>query len=275
MRTGPVSVLVVGLALSVSSGSWAQASAASWTLPQGVAVKDAGPRTYRFTVDYQTANPQGAVVHRSRITGEYTRGLLGGEVQWKNVAQAEADGVSGPFGAPQKRDFMEAFRYKNDLGNTMQPDFFKGFPLTAVFERNLVWDTGMIELFGQGYFEKLKLNEPYHAMTSQDVKMPDMGTFHNRDVVLEWVGRSYRNGQECALIDYRAFLNPLEVATGGMTLRARSDYWGQIWVSLKTKQIEYGTLYEEVLGEMKLPGQDTPQALSVFRSGVLEPVAAP
>jgi hypothetical protein len=276
MRTGSVSVLVVGLALSASRGSGAQSKAApSWTLPQGLATKDAGPRTYRFMVDYQNANPQGAIVHRQRITGEYTRGLAGGEVQWKNVAQAEADGASGPFGAPQKRDFMEGFRYKNDLGGTMQPEFFKGFPPPAVFERNLVWDTGMIELFGQGYFEKLKLNEPYHAMANQDVKMPDMGTFHNRDVVLEWVGRSYRNGQECALIDYRAFLNPLEIATGGMTLRARSDYWGQIWVSLKTKQIEYGTLYEEVLGEMKLPGQDAAQPLSVFRSGVLEPVAAP
>lgn len=275
-QTSPVSVLLVGLALSVSGRSSAQSKTAPpWTLPQGLATKDAGPRTYRFTVDYQTASPQGAIVHRSRLTGEYTRGLAGGEVQWRNVAQAEADGASGPFGAPQKRDFMEGFRYKNDLGATMQPEFFKGFPLTAVFERNLVWDTGMMELFGQGYFEKLRLNEPYHAMANQDVKMPDMGTFHNRDVVLESVGRSYKNGQECALIDYRAFLNPLEIANGGMTLRARSDYWGQIWVSLKTKQIEYGTLYEEVLGEMKLPGQDATQPLSVFRIGVLEPIAAP
>lgn len=276
MRTASVSVLVIGLVLATSSAAWAQAKAdPSWTLPQGMATKDTGPRTYRFTVDYQSANPQGVVVQRQRIVGEYTRGLAGGEVQWKNVAQADADGASGPFGAPQKRGFMEGFRYVNDLGATMQPGFFKGFPPTAVFERNLVWDTGMMELFGQGYFEKLKLNEPYHAMDNQDVKMPAMGTFHNRDVVLEWVGLSYRNGQECALIDYRAFLNPLEIATGGMTLRARSDYWGQIWVSLKTKQIEYGTLYEEVLGEMQLPGQAAPQPLSVFRSGVLEHVAAP
>ena len=276
MRTASLSALMVGLVLATSSGAWAQAKASPpWTLPQWVATKDAGPRTYRFTVDYQSANPQGVVVHRQRIVGEYTRGLAGGEVQWKNVAQADADGASGPFGAPEKRGFMEGFRYVNDLGATMQPEFFKGFPPTAVFERNLVWDTGMMELFGQGYFEKLKLNEPYHAMANQDVKMPAMGAFHNRDVVLEWVGRSYRNGQECALIDYRAFLNPLEIATGGMTLRARSDYWGQIWVSLKTKQIEYGTLYEEVLGEMQLPGQDAPQPLSVFRSGVFEHVAAP
>jgi hypothetical protein len=276
MRTGSVWVWVVGLVLSASNGAWAQPSVgASWSLPREVAVSDAGPRAYRFTVDYQSANPQGAIVLRQRITGVYTRGLVGGEVEWKNVAQSEANGASGPFGAAQKRDFMQGMRYKNDLVVTMQPEFFKAFPATAVYERNLVWDTGMIELFGQGYFDKLKLNQPYHAMTDQSVKMPGLGTFHNRDVVLEWVGRSYRNGQDCALIDYRAFLNPLELAAGGMSLRARSDYWGQIWVSLKTKQIEYATLYENVSGELKLPGQDTPQPLSVFRSGVFEPVAGP
>jgi hypothetical protein len=269
-----MSVLVLGLALWTADGASAQSSkAASWTLPRNVAVSDARPRTYRFTVDYHNTDPRGAIVHRQRISGEYTRGLAGGEVQWKNVSQSQAEGSEGPFGTAQRRDFMEGLRYRNDLGVTMQPDFFKAFPATAVFERNLVWDTGMIELFGQGFFEKLKLNEPYHAFAEQSVKMPDMGIFHNRDVVLEWVGQSYRNGQDCAVIEYRAFLNPLQVAAGGMTLRARSDYWGQIWVSLKTKQIEYGTLYENVSGEMTLPGQDGPQPLSVFRSGVFEPIA--
>jgi hypothetical protein len=275
MQTRSVALLalVFGLALSASNGALAQTSeAAPWSLPRDIAVRDSGTRVYRFTVDYQTADPQGAIVHRQRISGEYTRGLAGGEVEWKNVFQSEAEGPSGPFGGAQKRTFMEGLRYRNDLGVTMQPEFFKTFPAAAVVERNLVWDSGMIELFGQGFFEKLKLNEPYHAMADQNVKMPDVGTFHNRDVILEWVGRSYRNGQDCAVIDYRAFLNPLQVAAGGMTLRARSDYWGQIWVSLKTKQIEYGTLYENVLGDMKLPGQDAPQPLSVFRSGVFEPL---
>jgi hypothetical protein len=275
VRTFSISVLLLGLALSASEVAWAQSStAASWSLPRQMAVSDAGPRAYRFTVDYQTADPQGAIVQRQRISGEYTRGLAAGEVEWKNVSQSEAQGPSGPFGAAQQRNFMEGLRYRNDLGVTMQPDFFKAFPATAVFERNLVWDTGMIELFGQGFFEKLKLNESYHAFADQNVKMPDMGTFHNRDVILEWVGRSYRNGQDCAVIDYRAFLNRLHVNAGGMTLRARSDYWGQIWVSLKTKQVEYATLYENVLGEMKLPGQDGPRPLSVFRSGVFEPITA-
>ncbi|PTT75350.1 hypothetical protein DBR42_29110 [Pelomonas sp. HMWF004] len=249
--------------------------AEAWSLPQGVTVHDAGVRSYRFTVVYETSSPQGAVLRRQRISGDYQRGLAGGEVAWKNVAQADADGASAPFGAAQKREFMEGFRYRNDLGLSMQPAFFKAFPATAVFERNLVWDTGMIELFGQRYFDKLQLNQPLHAMTDQNVEMPGLGSFRNRDVVLEWVGRSQRNGQDCALIDYRAFGNPLQVAVGGMSLKARSDYWGQIWVSLKTRQIEYATLYENVAGELKLPGQDAPQPMIVFRSGVFEPVAEP
>jgi hypothetical protein len=247
-------------------------SSPAWTLPQGLHVKDNGPRPYRFTVDYNTANAKGEMMLRQHLTGDYTRGLPGGEVMWKNVVEAEATGATAPFAAAQKRDFMEGFRYVNDLSNTMKPEFFKGFPPTAVMERNLVWDTGMIEYFGQGFFDHLKLNEPYQMLADQDVNMPGVGTFRNHNVVLEWVGRSQRNGQDCALIRYQAFFNPVEIANGGLTLKGRSDYWGEIWVSLATKQIEYGTLYESVVGELKLPGQDATQVINVFRIGTFEPV---
>ena len=119
-------------------------------------MKDNGPRTYRFTVDYNTANAKGEMVYRQRLTGEYTRGLASGEVMWKNVTEADAAGATAPFAAAQKRDFMEGFRYRNDVLSTLKPDFFKGFPPTAVVERNLVWDTGMIEMFGQSYFDQFE-----------------------------------------------------------------------------------------------------------------------
>src|SRR5580704_12439227 len=98
--------------------------AQSWSLPQGTTVKDNGPRTYRFTVEYNTANSKGETMRRQRLTAEYTRGLQGGEVMWKNVTEADADGPTAPFGSPQKREFMEGFRYPNDLAATFQPDFF-------------------------------------------------------------------------------------------------------------------------------------------------------
>jgi hypothetical protein len=266
---------VVGLVFLTDMVPGAHASAtALWQLPKALAVHDAGPRAYRFTVDYETSNPQGLLVLRQRISGEYTRGLPGGEAAWSRVSQTEAVGATASFGPARISELMQGLRYRNDLSVTMQPDFFKDFPAAAVLERNLIWDTGMIELFGQQYFDRLKLNEPYRAMNAQSVTMPGLGTFHNRQVLLEWVGHSFRHGQECALIDYRAFGNPLDIATGGMSLRARSDYWGQIWVSLKTKQIEYATLYENVAGELRLPGQEHAQPLIVFRSGVFEPLAS-
>lgn len=268
-----VRTIALFLAFCLTVGLSAQSlHSQTWRLPQGTTVKDEGHRTYTFTVDYNTANNRGEIIQRQRLTGEYTRGLLSKQVMWNNVAEAEADGATSPFPAAQKRNFMEGFRYSNDLAATMQPDFFKGFPDSAVRERNLVWDTGMIEHFGQDFFEHLKLNQPYHLGPDQDARMPGVGTFHNRDIVLEWIGLSQRNGQECALIKYDAFLNPLEIGNGGMTLNGRSDYWGEIWVSLATKQIEYATLYENVMGEMKLAGQDARQPISVFRTGIFEPV---
>lgn len=268
-----IGVLTTCAALALPRLSHAQAtSAATWTLPQGLKVKDAGPRAYRFTVVYNTANNRGEIFQRQRLTAEYIRGLPGGEVMWKNVTQATAEGAAASFGPAQECDYMDGLRYRNDLALTFKPDFFKKFPPTAVMERNLVWDTGMIEMFGQNYFDHLTLNKPFHAISNGKATMPGVGTFDNRDVVLEWVGNSKRDGQNCALIQYQAFFNPLDLDVGGMTLKGRSDYWGMIWVSLVTKQIEYATLHESMVGEMKLPGHDTPQTVNVFRSGSLEPI---
>lgn len=247
--------------------------AQTWTLPQNLAVKDSGTRTYRFVVDYNTGNTRGEIVRRQRITGEYTRGLPEKEVVWHNVTSAIADGSSTPYGTPEKQAYMEGFKYPNDLGATMKPDFFKVFPPAAVMERNLVWDTGMFELFGHDQFAHLKLNEPYHYISNAATDMPDVGTFTNRDVVLVWTGNSQMHGQDCALIEYRAFFNPLDIKNSGVLLKGRSNYWGLIWVSLSTKQIEYATLYEEVLGELTLPGQNM-QVMDVFRVGTFEPVEA-
>lgn len=270
MRTSNMTVGAAGFVWLLSSSLAAQ----SWILPQGVAVKDAGPRTYRFIVDHTVTDTTGQVVQRQRVSGDYTRGLPGGDAVWSRVTVAESNGPAEISGPGQKREFMEGFRYRPgpaSLDTTMKPDFFKGFPPTAVFERNLIWDTGMIEMFGQDQFERLKLNMPYRLLSAQEVNMPGVGTFQNRDVQLTWVGRSHRNGVDCAVIDYRAFFNPLTIANGGMTLKGRSHYWGEIWVSLSTKQIEYATLQEDVLGEMTLPGQEKPRVVSVFRHGVFEP----
>ena len=72
----------------LSTGVLAQ----SWTLPHGTAVIDTGPRTYRFTVDHTVTDTTGQVVQRQRVSGDYTRGLPGGEAAWSHVTLAESNG---------------------------------------------------------------------------------------------------------------------------------------------------------------------------------------
>jgi hypothetical protein len=249
--------------------------AQSWTLPHGVTVKDIAPRTYRFVVEYFTANRRGEITTRQRLIGDYTRALPTGDVVWKNVSEAKANGATSPYGPPEQIEFMEGFHYRRNAkesADTMAPDFFKTFPPAAVFERNLVWDTQMIEDFGQKHFDDLRLNQPYHTLSSEAIQMPEVGQFQNRDIELQWAGKSQRNGQDCALIEYSAFFNPLEITNAGMNMKGRSHYWGQIWVATATRQIEFATLNEDVLGELKLSGQSAPMTISVFRRGTFAPV---
>ncbi|MGC9969408.1 MAG: hypothetical protein ABSE56_02340 [Bryobacteraceae bacterium] len=267
MRT----IAIIGLLALVSAfGQTTRSEGRDWTLPSSLAVKQDGPQSWRFTCDYYNLDTKGHLGSRVRYSALYTRGLPRDAVRWSDVTVAQNTDGSEKFPTPQKREFMEGFSYARS-SDMLKPDFFRGFPPMAMQERDLVWDTEMIEGFGQTQFENLKLNTPYHVPDVADIALAGMGSFHHKDLQLIWTGISKRNGQECAVIDYRAFFNQLEISNPAVTLTGRSHYWGQIWVSLTTKRIEYATLYEDVLGEMKLQSQEKPMTISVFRIGTLEP----
>jgi len=231
----------------------------------------AAPHTWHFTCDYYNFDVKGRLLGRQRYSASYTRGLPGDVVRWSDVTVANAGGSSGDFGPAQKQAFMEGFSYPHaDIANMTNPGFFPGFPPMAMQQRNLVWDTHMFEGFVAD-FDHLKPNVPYHVPDVGEVALAGAGTFRHKDLQLILTGNTKRNGQDCAVIDYRALFNTLEGKTPAFALVGRSEYWGQIWMSLATRQIEYATLYEEVLGELTLPGQEKPMTISVVRVGVFEP----
>jgi hypothetical protein len=228
------------------------------------------PRTWRFTCDYFNFDVKGRLMGQQRYSALYTRWLPGDMVRWSDATVANASGWAGTFGPAQKQDFMEGFSYRHaDFANMTKPDFFRGFPPMAMQARNLVWDTHMFEGFAEGEFEHLKPNIPYHVPDKGPIPLAGAGTFQQRDLQLILTGSTKRDGVECAVVDYRALFNALDSKTAGFALTGRSEYWGQVWVSLAAKQIEYATLYEEVLGELTLAGQ--PMTISVVRVGVFEP----
>ena len=226
-----------------------------------------GPQRYVFTCDYLNFDLAGNPTGKERVSGDYTRGLPDGKVQWANVRIAQAANFDGTFpeGEPQK--YMDGFSYNPSTASLFKNDFFAGFP-DRMQTKTLVWDVCMFEQFARKYFDRLKLNEPYETGPS-DIALPG-GKFFNRRPRLTWVGVSKMNGKMCAIIQYEAFFNKLGLQNKGQDLNGRSDYWGTIWVSLADKQIEKGTLNEGVLLGVAIPGQPGTQAVAIFRQATLE-----
>lgn len=241
-------------------------------LPAGLKLRERGPSRYAVSCDYFILDARGNFMRKERISASYTRALPGGKARWENVRIALASGLDDSFGDGELQSYMEGFTYTlSDSKQMLSKDFFTGFPAGELRTRNLLWDTHMIEGFGWDYFDKLSLNTPYRIQAGpEDVPLAGAGTFRNRNIELTWLGISKRNSAPCALIRYQAFFNTFNVTTAGIDSKGLSHYWGEIWVSLETKQIEHATLNEDVLVEVAIPGQPSKMLINVFRVGAFQ-----
>jgi hypothetical protein len=239
-------------------------------LPANLELREDKPQHYRMTADYFNNDILGNFMNKMRVSGEYTRGIPGGRVQWNNVYVANSDQRDKSFPQGEKQEFMENFAYIPSE-KMMLESSFEGFPQQLVHLKNLVWDMMGIEAFAWLYFDSLELNQYHDArLINGAVEMDGIGVFENRNIKLKWSGISEIGGEICAVIEYLAMDNPLQVEFGDMKMKGRSHYWGSIMVSLEDKQIEHAVMFEDVVMNLKLPGQTTNQLLNATREIVIE-----
>jgi len=223
------------------------------------------PTKYHFTTEYTILGPQGAEAGTHVVTADFS--TTEDSVRWTSVTVGPSAGHGQPPTTQEHQGYMEGLGYGR-AADVMSDDFFRAFPATAHDERNLVWDELMFHSFVAS-LDRLRLNEPVLA-PSGEVALGGKGTFTNRRIELTLLGVGRRNGEDCLLIHYEALLNHFSVTSGAIKVSGRSDYLGNIWVSIATRQIEYGTLFEEVAGIMEnLPGMPGPQPLHVLRTATL------
>ena len=86
--------------------------------------------------------------------------------------------------------------------------------------------------------------------------MANDGVFENKEIQLKWIGVTKINSELCAIIKYSQMNGKLKLDMENMSMNGRSHYWGEIYVSLEDKQIEYATLKEDVLTDVFLKGQN-------------------
>jgi hypothetical protein len=226
-------------------------------LPADLQLQEKSPQSYVVTTDYFHKDIFGNFFQKERYRGTYTRALDNGNVKWTNVTRETINEEQTAFGNGNPLAFMENFTYTVSV-DMMKAESFPNFPPSEVNAKNLVWDVMGIEGFSWLYFDSLQLNTPFSAPAfNGKIPMEGVGTFENRNIVLTWTGVTLKNDEPCAVIDYLAMDNPLDLSIDSeyfkLIAKGRSHYWGTIMVSLSDKQIEGVTLHEDVILDMVLP----------------------
>ena len=225
------------------------------TLPFGKPEDNDHLQKYRMTAVYKNMDVYGNFTGKTRVSGDYTRGYKGGYAQWNNVSVSDSKDDGAPFDQGKKQEFLENFRYIPSTG-MMNGSDFKSFPksIDNIFARNLIWDMLSVEIFAWRYNDSLKMNKVF---TLPDIKgefdMADIGKYNHASIQLCWTGISVMNNQLCAVIEYRALNNKLSITFGVVKTKGTEQYWGNTWISLKTREIEFAEIYSSTFQEIQVP----------------------
>ena len=211
---------------------------------------------YRMTAVYTNRDLYGNFTGKTKVTGDYTRGLPGDTVVWNNVYISVSQKLDEPFPQGSKKDYIENFKYIPSP-EMLKEEAFKNFPVTPenVFARNLIWDMYSFETFAWSYFDSLKLNVTFVIPDiNGKFDMAGIGNYSHNKIMLCWEGISVINNELCAVIDFNAIDNKIELNMDQIKTKGTEQYWGTILLSLKTKNIEHAVMYSGTMQEIEVKG---------------------
>jgi hypothetical protein len=191
---------------------------------------------------------------KTKVSGDYTRGLKDGNVKWENVTISGSNKYSDPFPPGINQDYMENMHYVPST-RMLDSEAFKNFPPTpaGVFAKNLVWDMMTIEGFAWDHADSLKINRIYIVPdASGELNMANIGTYSHASIQLCWTGISSFGDEICAVIEFRAIDNKLAMSMPGFSSKGTEQYWGTIWISFQTRLIEKAVMYGGTIQEIEV-----------------------
>jgi hypothetical protein len=211
---------------------------------------------YRMTAVYTNRDLYGNFTGKIKVTGDYTRGLPADSAVWNNVYVSNSQRFEEPFPQSSKKEYMENFKYVPS-DKMLQEGAFKNFPMTPenVYARNLIWDMYSLEIFSWMYYDSLNLNKPYIIPNIKgEFDMADIGKYSHNKIILNWEGVSVVNGELCAVIGFNAIDNKIVLTMDQIKSKGTEQYWGTIYLSMKTKNIQNATMYSGTIQEIEVKG---------------------
>ena len=223
-------------------------------LPGKGKTEDNTLRKYRMTADYINRDLYGKFTSRMRVTGEYTCGGNTDSVSWNNVYISGSQAFDGPYPEGVRQEYMDNFTYVPS-SEMLKSDAFRKFPSNAenIFSRNLIWDMFSFEIFAWKYYDSLRLNVPYiEPQLSEAFDMAEIGNYLHNKVILTWRGVTLVDNKPCAIIDFNAPDNIIEIDIPEVKTKGTEQYWGTVIISLESRVIEKGVMYGGTFQEIEV-----------------------
>jgi hypothetical protein len=95
--------------------------------------------------------------------------------------------------------------------------------------------------------------------------MADIGNYSHNKIILCWKGITEINGRLCAIIDFNAIDNKLELTMDMIKSKGTEQYWGSVLVSLKTKNLEQAVMYSGTMQEIEISGMKNKLLVKTIR----------
>jgi hypothetical protein len=212
---------------------------------------------YKMTAVYTNRDLYGNFTGKTRVSGDYTKGLSGDSVMWNNIFISTSNNFAEPFPAGKKQEYMENMKYVPSSKMVTDKEAFKNFPsaIENIFARNLIWDMMSFEIFAWNYYDSLKLNKPFIIPDiNGQFDMAEIGKYSHNKILLCWKGVTQINGELFAVIDFNAIDNKIELSMDMIKTNGTEQYWGSVFLSLKNKSIEQGVMYSGTIQEIEVKG---------------------
>jgi hypothetical protein len=226
------------------------------------------PQRYTITSTLYNRDMEGNTVSTIQITGKFSRFVESGEVRcrWNDVKMMSSKDTLGEYPDGKPLDYMEGFSYVLS-GEILNEDFYKDFPEEDItYMKTLIWDAPWIEV-AYISIDSAEYNKTLFSadLEEKKIKVQNFALLKMKNLKLKWVGISKKNGEICALIEFKSLSNPVESTSKELSVKGRSCCWGSFWVSLDDHQVEYAEYNEDVIMEMLIPGFPEGQVLNMQR----------
>ena len=253
-------ILVLVEVMLVANGLWAQKSDIDTYLqikPSDIKGHGSGVQKYDVSLKWQNLDAiSGYKMNCNAVKATYIAGLDNDSVHWSNVSLARInDFQQKEFNGTNLPSF-NGFTYKINETNFLNEDFYSAIPPEQKdLAKWLVSDAIQMQGLAWYVFDSLTFGTPFipQFLNEYDVKFKDWVTFTSRYQKLVWSGITKHNNEVCAIVKFESLYNPLTIDNSQMSLKGRSLYYGEIWISLNSKQVEYATMVEDVVMKLKSP----------------------